>query len=404
MACKVMLLGGLGLSGVEAMAHEISLMVTNPTAVQRREVVSIKAKEVYDRLGLKYLSPVIVRNAYGQQVAFQLTSDSLLLVEASVFPNCTTTFHIMPGQAQTANSSVDGRLYAWRVDDFTWENDLTAYRAYGPALQKTGEKAFGFDVWLKSVPQLVVADRYEKVDQANHLEKELRAKGLTAEADSVKRENSLHLDHGNGLDCYNVGPTLGCGTPAIMLGDSIVMPYCYQTYKVMDNGPLRFTAEFVYTPTTIDGQRGVREHRLIRLDKGSYFNQITVWYEHLQKTQKLCSGVVLHKGISSNIHLGENFVEYADPTDSPEKHGFQIYVATIYPQGVDTTRVLKFNRDDRDIMGHAVGITTISPKQRYTYYFGAGWTGNGVRNATIWHELVKEFLAAKQTPLIVRLQ
>ena len=138
-------------------AGEISVSITNPTALQRSEVVEIDAKRIYDKLGIGYGSALIIRNAYRQQIAYQLTTDSLLLVDSKVRPMGTVTYTVVPGQAVPMKSAVDGRLYAWRVDDFTWENDLGAYRAYGPALQRTGEKAFGIDVWLKSVPRLVVA-------------------------------------------------------------------------------------------------------------------------------------------------------------------------------------------------------------------------------------------------------
>ena len=96
----------------------------------------------------------------------------------------------------------------------------------------------------------------------------MRKEGRKQEADSLDQVVSLHLDHGTGLDCYNVGPSLGCGTPAIMLGDSIVMPYCFKEYRVLDNGPLRFTLELVYNTEKIDGQN-VTEHRIISLDKWS---------------------------------------------------------------------------------------------------------------------------------------
>ena len=188
--------------------QKVNITVSNSTSEQRSEVVEIDARKVYQRLQSAYGSPLIVRNAFGQQVASQLTSDSLLLVDAAVFPKRKTMFTVTKGVPRNFKSAVDGQLYAWRVDDFTWENDRCAYRAYGPALQRTGEKAFGIDVWLKSVPYLVVADRYANVYAANQEEKRLRRQGETEAADSIKRVFSLHLDHGNGLDGYNVGPTL----------------------------------------------------------------------------------------------------------------------------------------------------------------------------------------------------
>ena len=86
------------------------------------------------------------------------------------------------------------------------------------ALQKSGEKAYGYDVFTKSVEELVVEDRYAmELDSASRAEiKALREAGKKEEADSLSRAISYHIDHGNGMDCYAVGPTLGGGTAALM--------------------------------------------------------------------------------------------------------------------------------------------------------------------------------------------
>ena len=384
--------------------HEVKVVIANPTSEQRAEVVEINAKMLYQRLQSAYGSPLIIRNAFGQQVASQLTSDSLLLIDAAVFPHEKTVFSVTRGVPQAFKSSVDGQLYAWRVDDFTWENDRCAYRAYGPALQKTGEKAYGIDVWLKSVPNLVVAERYANVYAANQEEKRLRKQGATEAADSVKRNFSLHLDHGNGLDCYNVGPTLGCGAPALMNGDSIVMPYCFSSYRVLDNGPLRFRAEFVYQPTDVNGEKGLVEHRLITLDKGSSFNRVTVWYKNQHRPQPFCSGFVVHDEGSETVHLGRNFVEYADPTDNPSGHGFQIYVAALFPKGKVRSRLLKNIRLGKGIAGHAICETTIRPNEKVTYYFGAGWIGSGISNQKAWQLEISSFMEGLYKPLGVNVE
>lgn len=388
---------------VSSVAKTIHVTVKNKSQIQRREIVSIDARQVYNRLQLPFGSPILVHNPDGLQESYQLTADSLLLVEAMVRPLGSMTYEVSGGVPKNFESFAEGHLYAWRLDDFTWENDLTAYRAYGPALQRTGEKSYGFDVWLKSVSKLVVADRYKRVFEANQEEKTLRQQGLTAQADSVKRENSLHLDHGNGLDCYNVGPSLGCGTPALMLGDSIIMPYCYQRYRILDNGPLRFEAEFVYQPMTINGQKNVVEHRLVSLDKGSYFNRITVWYEHLAKPSKFCSGFVIHSDDTTSLRLGNNFVQYADPTDSPVRHNFQIYVAVLFPYNAVNTRLLPDANPNAGIAGHAIGEMTIQPNQKITYYFGAGWTESGVRNQQMWQSEIDSYMSALASPLAVEI-
>ena len=43
------------------------------------------------------------------------------------------------------------RFVPERKDDFAWENDLIAFRAYGPALRYFPEDS-GFDAWPKRVP------------------------------------------------------------------------------------------------------------------------------------------------------------------------------------------------------------------------------------------------------------
>ncbi len=151
-------------------AAEVTLIIRNTTNVQRREVVGFDARDIYRGQGVVFASPIIVRNAFGQQVTQQLTSDSILLIEACVSPLGTMLFSVTPGTPVPMPSSIDGRLYAWRVDDFTCENDLTAYWVYGPVLQQSGEKAYGIDVWLKSVSSLVVADRYARGYEANQQE------------------------------------------------------------------------------------------------------------------------------------------------------------------------------------------------------------------------------------------
>ena len=118
-------------------------------------------------------------------------------------------------------------MYPERVDDIAWENDRAAYRCYGPALQKSGERAFGNDVWLKNTPELVVEQRYFVEDTTKPIIAELKKKD-PAKAKALEMKTSYHYDHGNGLDCYKVGPTLGCGAPAILEGDDLVYPYCYR--------------------------------------------------------------------------------------------------------------------------------------------------------------------------------
>lgn len=389
------------LTPLHAKAANMTVSVSNNDKVQRQELVEVQMKDVYAKLGLKQGDKFIVKNALGQQVAYQITYDGKLLIEASVRPGGTADFTIMPGEPKPMKTFVCGKQYPERVDDIAWENDRTAYRVYGPALQRSGEKAYGIDVWVKNTPDLEVDKRY-KTELSNHPKiEELKKAGKTEEAIEMEQETTYHFDHGYGLDCYKVGPTLGCGTPALMDGNEIVMPYCYKTYKILDNGPLRFTVQLDYNPFNIGDDKNVTEHRIISCDKGSNFNKMTVWYDGLTKPRDMVAGVVIHSEDTKSIVCGENYVLYADPTDNPAKQNFQIYVGVLFPNGVKNTKSIMYETPTNGNAGHGVGMITYQPNEKYTYYFGSAWSKNDVRTMNEWILRSEESLKAIQEPLKV---
>ena len=266
---KLLNIIALCLLATSAWAQNVKFIVNNDEKVQRQEVVEVCAKQLYQKMGISYGSPVIVKNALGQQVGYQLTHDSLLLVDASVRPCGTAEFSVEKGTPRQPKIYVTGRQYPERVDDIAWENDRTAYRIYGPALQRNKERAFGVDVWVKNTPDLEVEKRYV-TELSNHSAIEaLKKEGKTQEALDMEEATTYHFDHGYGLDCYKVGPTLGGGAPALMDNGELVLPYCYRDYQILDNGPLRFTVRVDYNPTSIGKDKNIVEHRIISLDKGS---------------------------------------------------------------------------------------------------------------------------------------
>ena len=362
-------------------------------------MAEVPVSDVYAKLGIAKGEPFIVKNALGQQVAYQVTYDGKLLIDASVRPGGTADFTVAPGTPKPMKTVVCGRQYPERVDDIAWENDRTAYRVYGPALQRTGERAFGIDVWVKNTPDLEVEKRYD-TELSNHPKiEELKKAGKTAEALEMEQATTYHYDHGYGLDCYKVGPTLGCGAPALMQAGEMVMPYCYKTYKILDNGPLRFTVQLDYTPFDIAGDKNVVEHRIISCDKGSNFNKMTVWYEGLTKPCDMAAGVVLHSEDTKSVVYGKDYVLYADPTDNPTKQNFQIYVGVLFPGDVKEVKEMMYAAPENGNAGHGVGIVAYKPGEKYTYYFGSAWSKNDVRTLNEWKLRAEETLNALRSPL-----
>ena len=353
-------------------AAPVTVTVGNPSGMQRQEVVELDAASVFQRLGISGGRQFVVKNALGFEVAYQLTYDGKLLIEACVAPKGQASYTITKGEPSVFVNTCYGRMYPERVDDIAWENDRGAYRCYGPALQRSGEDAFGNDVWVKNTPDLVVESRYY-----NELVNKL----------------SYHVDRGHGLDCYKVGPTLGCGTPALINGDDIIFPYCWKEYELLDNGPLRFTVRLKYNPSKYGNDDNVVENRILSIDKGSNFNKMTVWYDGLTAPADVASGVVIHTEDTESVVLGKNYVQYADPTDNPKGQNFQIYVAAIFPDGVDQTRKVMYENPVRGNAGHALGIKKgIKAGEKFTYYFGSSWSKYDCRTQKEWQQRIDNFI------------
>ena len=399
---KLLNIIALSLLAASAGAKNVKIIVNNDEKVQRQEVVEVSAQQLYEKMGISYGSPVIVKNALGQQVGYQLTHDSLLLVDASVRPCGKAEFTVEKGTPRKPKVFVTGRQYPERVDDIAWENDRTAYRIYGPALQRNKERAFGVDVWVKNTPDLEVEKRYNTELSNHHAIEKLKKEGKTQEALDMEEATTYHFDHGYGLDCYKVGPTLGGGAPALMDNGELVLPYCYRDYQILDNGPLRFTVRVDYNPAVVGKDKNVVEHRIISLDKGSNFNRCTVWYDGLTDKRDLAAGIVVHPEDTETMYLASNMALYADPTDNPEKQNFQIYVGVLFPEGIDYTRYLYTEQDRQNgNAGHIIGVKSYTPGTRFTYYFGSAWSKNDVRTMDEWKLRSEQTIDAIHSPMNV---
>ena len=213
---------------------------------------------------------------------------------------------------------------------------------------------------------------------------------------------SFHLDYDKGLDCYGVGSTLGCGTPALIHDGKIQFPWCYETYRILDKGPLRFTVQVDFLrpagskpaelerATTSDG---ITEHRILSLDKGSNFCEATVWYSGVKKYTDVAAAFAIRPADTTTVIKGPNYIHYADPTIDPERHQTQINVALAFPdQQVEITTK----------QGHGMGILkNYQSDQRFHYFFGAAWSEFDVHSQAEWQLRVESLIQAKQHPLQV---
>lgn len=344
---KIFILAAIALMGFASCAdskQSMTVTVTNPLALERTgEMVEVPMSDVTAKLQLADTAQIVVLGEDGQQVPYQVTYDEKVVFPATVKANGTATYTIQSGTPDPYNVIACGRYYPERLDDVAWENDLGGYRAYGPALQKRGERGFGYDLFTKyNTTEPILESLY-----AEELDKEKRARIAELKktdpkaAAELQNAISYHIDHGYGMDCYAVGPTLGCGTAALMAGDTIIYPYCYRTQEILDNGPLRFTVKLEFNPLTVRGDSNVVETRVITLDAGSYLNKTVVSYTNLKEAMPVTTGIVLREpdGVVT-ADAANGYITYVDPTTDRSGGNGKIFIGAAFPSLVKEAKTV----------------------------------------------------------------
>lgn len=400
----------IGFASCADSQQSMTVTVINPLAFERtEEMVEVPMSDVVDRLQLADTAQIVVLDEEGRQVPYQVTYDAKVVFPATVEANGTISYIIQSGTPDPYTVVACGRHYPERVDDVAWENDLVAFRTYGPALQASGERAFGYDVFTKyNTTEPVVEARY-----ARELNKEAQAKLAELRktdpkaAQEMSRAISYHVDHGNGMDCYSVGPTLGGGASALMVGDTIIYPYCYRTQEILDNGPLRFTVKLEYNPLIVRGDSNVIETRVITLDAGSYLNKTVVSYTNLKETMPVATGIVLHEPDGAVVTDAANgYITYVEPTDNPSAGNGKMFMGAAFPAQVKEAKVVLFPAKEKKELrngadGHVLAISEYEPGSEYTYYWGSAWEKAAIKTSDAWNEYMSQYAQKLRTPLTV---
>lgn len=236
-------------------------------------------------------------------------------------------------------SYVYGRYVPERKDDFAWENDKIAFRMYGKALQFTNENAHGIDVWAKRTSRLVINDWYKR--------------------------NDYHKDHGEGLDFYSVGFTMGAGNIAPYLADTIFYPGNYSSWRIIEQGPLRIRFRLTYDSFAYKAAR-ISMEKEIQLSAGEHYNKVTV---SLGSSERL--RIPMAVGIASRSDGGEFYYDkskglatYWEPPQS--SHG-TIGVGVAIGKKTE----LRLTKTQRLL------VFTINTGDKMSYYAGAAWDRQG---------------------------
>jgi hypothetical protein len=359
------------------------LSVTNPLDVARLdEIVDLPLSEVLHHAHVKTADElVVIDSATKQRLPSQTYGTTgaapdrfLVLVKVPAHATLRLAFQreAHPGPVEPL---VFGREAVERKDDFAWENQLVAYRVYGPALQATGEIASGIDVWSKRVPNFVIDNFYKR------------------DAEGQRTKNpalSYHKDNGQGLDSYEVGPSRGCGGTAVFADGKLFTSKNYAALKQLSTGPIRFSFEVSYAPWSANGVE-VTETKRITLDAGSRLNRIdsTYTFEGGQ-TIDVAAGLAVHKG--------------AEPEQLEDGRVLSVWDTPQDPTaGRIATGMVSLGEHRSAVeAGHALMIFTVKSGESFQYAAGSGWSKADMATQQAWDDYLKLYLLQQQNPLQVR--
>ncbi len=384
-------------------------MQNNVSMIRENEIVEIPLERISATLGLKAGDRISVMDAFHKEVPTQITYDRKLIFPANVGAGTRAVYTIRLASGVPApEQAVFVSQYTKHQGDVVWENDKMAYRLYGPNNSRIGLSEWGNDVWLKRVPELVVDARMSNVlsdDNRNKVRTLSAIDGLVGEQYAASFD--LEHDHGNGMDCYSVGASLGCaGTALVDNAGRILFSGYYKSFKILDNGPLRLTFQVVMNPVTVNGSV-VTETRTIQLDRNSQFNKTTISYTGLGKAASVITGLVMHKDNTTRygIAADKSYMTYEDLTCNPQNNNGKIFVAAMFPQTpMKIEPQMLAVAESQGGVGHVAAFSTINGSAAYTYYWGAGWTKFGFPTLEVWNNFVRDFAAKVKKPIVITLK
>ena len=370
---KIILFSILISLSFSAFAKTGLIEISNPSEFDRKnELIEVDFSKICKENSKSF----IIKDASGQEVPYQIISKKdkpeIILIQVSVAGKGKSAYQIVAGKPAPVKARTSGRYIPERKDDFAWENDLAAYRMYGPALVKE-KPSNGVDLWLKRTSELIVDTFYHK---------------------ELKKGKSYHVDHGKGLDCYKVGQYLGCGGIAPYIDGKLYVHSHYNAWQVLENGPLRTRFKLTYDTVKING-KVYKQDLIITADAGSALNKAEVIISGEKTNMNLAAGIFLHDGKGLK-KAGKNFITYAENavSDAGIPSG-RNYVGVVFNSGKIT-----FSEDKI----HSLIISPYKTTTTFTYYFGGGWSKWQYPTDGDWYKAMEEFAEKVKKPLKIKVK
>jgi len=243
----------------------------------------------------------------------------------------------------------------YRYDDLLWENDRTAHRIYGHALEAAEPPSgSGVDSWGKNV-RWPFADRQ-------------------------LRSGDQHSYRGEGLDFYNVGSTRGAGGLGIWHDNKLWTSRNYVRHRILSAGGKVADFEVEYAPWPVDVGRRVWETRRFTLPLGTHFTRMVSTIQS-DRRGPLLVGIGIGKRTTGQgageltVDRAKGLLAWWGPADGD--HGRMAIAIRVDPAAIAEVR------DDAD--NHLV-LLRVTPGKPFVYYSGSAWDKGegGFRTRQAW--------------------
>jgi hypothetical protein len=202
-----------------------------------------------------------------------------ILFQPKVAANSVASFEVITiteAEQPKAENLCYSRFVPERTDDYTWENNLVAFRVFGPNAQYRAEYnlpeptlSSGVDAWLKRVEYPIINKWYK-----NYL-----------------AQKSYHEDRGEGLDNFHVGTSRGVGGIAVKEDSTYYFSKNYTKWRTITTGPLRTSFYLEYADWDANGKT-ITESKIVTLDLGS---NLTKFETNITGTAIISTGLTLHE-------------------------------------------------------------------------------------------------------------
>ena len=279
-------------------------------------------------------------------------------------------------------SRVYARFVPERFDDFAWENDRIAHRAYGPALnspaaEQAGERmrASGIDVWGKKVEYSII-DRWY-----------------------LKGHDQFHKDgEGEGLDLYSIGGSRGAGGTGIWDGRNLSTSDNFAKWRVLANGPLRAVFELDYAPWQA-GTASIAERKRFIVEAGRNFDEVTSTLAFTGDPQTLAIGITHHPKVETTLNKDPNGRFMSVWEESPDGG---LGIAVILAPDAEPAGFADQPVGPKGEFGNYLLLVRATASKPVHYYLGAGWDRSGqFKSRADWDRYVADFVSRITDPIQV---